>query len=198
MTTNQSTAEVNQPQNTENGSSVASSQPTVKYPSADTLLAMIQSEYDIEASRKRDLETRTGVLIALLGALIGFYATAIDFSMFKKANSSIEYLCFTLVILIYIFPFVTFFLSMKKFIDVLQTKSYKRVGIGGVSEESGVKPNDELSMKLAESYRAVVMDNEKANDVKALQFKKGIILMYFSLIGVIVAFIIKQIVTLII
>ncbi|MEH7482439.1 hypothetical protein V7157_15425, partial [Neobacillus drentensis] len=87
---------------------------------------------------------------------------------------------------------------MKKFIDVLQTKAYKRIGIAGISRATAREQKDEISMRLAESYKAVVTDNEKANDEKALQFKKGISLMYFSLIGVIIAFIIKQVVSLII
>ncbi|MBV2240959.1 hypothetical protein KQR57_14890 [Bacillus inaquosorum] len=51
----------------------------IEYPSSETLLNTITREYDAEANRKRDIETRAGVLIALLGALIGFYATALDF-----------------------------------------------------------------------------------------------------------------------
>lgn len=68
----------------------SASEKDVEYPSAETLLSTITREYDAEANRKRDIETRAGVLIALLGALIGFYATALDFSFFKKAHSPIE------------------------------------------------------------------------------------------------------------
>lgn len=168
------------------------------YQSADLLLSMIQKEYDIEASRKRDLETRTGILIALLGALIGFYTSAIDFSILKKANTSIEYLCLVFITIIYIFPLFTFFFSMKKFIEVLQTKTYQRVGLGGISEDTARRPKDKIALKLAESYKAVVEENGTSNEEKAQQFKKGISLMYISLIGVIVAYIIKQIVSLMI
>ncbi|MCC2339468.1 hypothetical protein OCF13_11915 [Bacillus tropicus] len=173
-------------------------QPEPQYPTADVLLSMIQKEYDIEASRKRDIEARTGILIALLGALIGFYTSAIDFSIFKKAHSTIEYLCFTFIGIIYIFPLITFFLSMKDFINVLQTKKYQRIGLGGITKNVAQKPKDVISMQLAESYKTVVEDNGKSNEEKAIQFKKGISLMYISLIGIIIAYIIKQIVSLII
>lgn len=200
------TASVNQEENTENGNLIESShlnhttsdESTLTNNASDIILQMIQSEYNIEASRKRDIETRAGVLIALLGALIGFYATAIDFSIFKKANSQVEYFCFVMVTFIYITPFATFILSMKRFIEVLQTKTYKRIGLPNSFISSSEMPRDELSIRLAESYRAVVKDNGLANDEKAAQFKSGVSLMYVSLIGIIIAFSIKQIISLII
>lgn len=192
------TSSVNQKENTKNSSANDSSEIISTYEGSDIILEMIQSEYNIEASRKRDIEARTGVLIALLGALIGFYATAIDFSIFKKANSPIEYFCFVIITLIYITPFVTFILSMKKFIEALQTKTYKRIGLPNSFDDFAEVPRDKLSIAIAESYKAVVIDNEKANDEKASQFNRGISLMYFSLIGIIVAFSVKQIIALII
>lgn len=167
------------------------------YPSADILLAMIQSEYNIEASRKRDIETRTGVLIAFLGALIGFYATAVDFSIFKKATSSMEYFGFIFLAIIYISPFLMFILSMRNFLKVLQTKTYQSISTDGISKEIAEKPKDEVAFKLAETYKLAVIDNEKANNEKAYQFRKGIFFMYISLIFIIIAFILKQIVSLV-
>ncbi|OJD94353.1 hypothetical protein A9485_05720 [Bacillus cereus] len=198
MTATNQTSSANSEQHERQINNVSNPQPEITYPTADVLLSMIQREYDIEASRKRDIETRTGILIALLGALIGFYTSAIDFSLFKKAHTPIEYLCFTFIIIIYIFPLVTFFFSMKEFINVLQTKKYQRIGLGGITENVAKKPKDLISMKLAESYKTVVEDNGKSNEEKAMQFKKGISLMYISLIGVILAYIIKQLISLLI
>lgn len=190
--------EQNETVSTENNSSSNNTnKKKCDYPSAELLLSTIQKEYDNEASRKRDIETRTGILIALLGALIGFYTSTIDFSIVKKASSPIEYLCVVFIGMIYIFPLITFFLSMKELINVLKTKTYQRIGIGGINETMAKKCKEEVSVRLAKSYKAVVEDNGKSNEKKALQFQKGILLIYISLIGIIVAYIVKQVVSLI-
>lgn len=67
----------------------------IVYPSSEILLSTITREYDAEANRKRDIETRAGVLIALLGALIGFYATALDFSFSRKRTVQLR--CYVLL-----------------------------------------------------------------------------------------------------
>lgn len=168
------------------------------YPSAETLLTFIQKEYDIEASRKRDIEARTGILIALLGVLIGFYSSIMDFKIFKTGDAPLEYIGLIFLGLIYIFPLVTLFLSMRHFIKVLNAKTYRRMGLGNNYKEMAQNSKEDTSIRLAESYKIVVEDNDKSNENKAIQFKKGINLLYLSLIAVIITYIIKQIISLII
>ncbi|RFM38024.1 hypothetical protein D0N38_15780 [Bacillus inaquosorum] len=134
----------------------------IEYPSSETLLNTITREYDAEANRKRDIETRAGVLIALLGALIGFYATALDFSFFKKAHSPIEMLCFSIIALLYIFPAIMQLIAFRHLINVLKTYEYQSLGLGGFNEVDGSLntnaklPKDELQYALADSYYNIV------------------------------------------
>lgn len=162
------------------------------YPSSDLLLSVIQSEYDIEVGRKRDLETRAGILIALLGAIVVFYLTEIDFSFFKTTNSKIEVLCFILISLIYLFPVVMLLLSFNKFINVLKTKSYQRLGLGGFDDETAKRNQNELSFDLMESYAVVVKSNAISNDEKADDFKEGIDKLTIAIIGITVTYILKE------
>lgn len=172
----------------------------IDYPSAETLLSTITREYEAEANRKRDIETRAGVLIALLGALIGFYATALDFSFFKKAQSPIEMLCFAIIALLYIFPAIMQLIAFKHLINVLKTYEYQTLGLGGFSSENGMldynakRPKDELQYDLVDSYHGVVEKNSNANETKARLYKKGIEKIYISIIGIVLVYFIKQII----
>ncbi|MEC1661060.1 hypothetical protein [Bacillus mojavensis] len=174
----------------------------IEYPSSETLLNTITREYDAEANRKRDIETRAGVLIALLGALIGFYATALDFSFFKKAHSPIEMLCFSIIALLYIFPAIMQLIAFRHLINVLKTYEYQSLGLGGFNEEDGSLntnaklPKDELQYALADSYYNIVKKNSNANDTKANLYKKGIEKIYISIIGIVLVYMIKQVILL--
>ncbi len=169
---------------------------TTEFPSGHLLLETIQKEFEIESSRKRDIETRTGILIALLGALIGFYANALDFSIFKEASTSLEYICVVLLGLLYLSPICTFLMALKQFLNILDAKAYQRIGLGGFNIQMAAKPSAEVATRLTDSYKSVLEDNDKVNEQKAKQFKKGITYMYISLIAVITAFLIKEIISL--
>ncbi|KJF47100.1 MULTISPECIES: hypothetical protein [Bacillus] len=172
------------------------------YPSSEILLSTITREYDAEANRKRDIETRAGVLIALLGALIGFYATALDFSFFKKANSPVEMLCFVIIALLFIFPAIMQLIAFKHLINVLKTYQYESLGLGGFNplnlEKSAKRGKDELQFLLTSAYHAVVEKNSIANDTKAKLFKKGTEKIYISIIGIVLVYFFKQIILLMI
>ncbi|MFP3419754.1 hypothetical protein R0K30_09570 [Bacillus sp. SIMBA_154] len=172
------------------------------YPSSEILLSTITREYDAEANRKRDIETRAGVLIALLGALIGFYATALDFSFFKKANSPVEMLCFVIIALLFIFPAIMQLIAFKHLINVLKTYQYESLGLDGFNslnlEKSAKRGKDELQLLLTSAYHAVVEKNSMANDTKAKLFKKGTEKIYISIIGIVLVYFFKQIILLMI
>ncbi|WP_016938730.1 hypothetical protein [Bacillus siamensis] len=176
----------------------------IEYPGSEVLLNTITREYDAEANRKRDIETRAGVLIALLGALIGFYATALDFSFFKKAHSPIEMLCFSIIALLYIFPAIMQLIAFKHLINVLKTFEYETIGLNGFSNENGSLqvnakfPKDKLEYAFVDSYYNIVKLNSKANDTKANLYKKGIEKIFISIIGIVLVYMIKQIILLII
>ncbi|MED5224163.1 hypothetical protein [Bacillus safensis] len=173
---------------------------SILYPSSEILLSTITREYDAEANRKRDIETRAGVFLALLGALIGFYATALDFSFFKKANSPIEMLCFVIIAMLYIFPAIMQLIAFKHLINVLKTYQYESLGLGGFNpgniEMSAKLRKDELQFLLSSSYHAVVEKNSIANDTKAKLFRNGTEKIYISIIGIVFVYFFKQIILL--
>lgn len=166
---------------------------SIIYPSGELLLQVIQKEYEIEAARKRDIETRTGIFIALAGVLIGFYASSIDFGHLNIGKTTLENIGFIFLVLVYVAPICFFLITLKKLINLLNAKEYKRIGIEGINEEIASMPVDQISTKLAESYRTVVEDNGETNENKAKDYNSSIKWLYTSLIAVIVAYIISQI-----
>lgn len=163
-----------------------------EFHAAETLLSIIQKEYEYEANRKRDLETRTGILLALLGALTGFYVKEVELTFIKTATTSIE-LTFLIIISIFcVVPIVTMLFAFYRLINVYNTKEYERIGLGGFSEKQAKKSRQVISYKLAISYKAVVETNDKVNTEKANQFQKGIKMIYWSITLMIVSYLLKQ------
>ncbi|MGG0284142.1 hypothetical protein ABEY41_03230 [Peribacillus butanolivorans] len=175
----------------------ADKEPVETFPSAELLLSVIQSEYTVEAERKRDFESRSGILIALLGALIGFYGTEVDFSFFNKADSSLEIVSIIFISLLYIFPVIMLLISFKHLLNVLKTKEYQRIGLGGFTVEVSKIQRDDVAKRLMVHYKDIVTRNGKENDAKANEFKLGIKNLYIALIAIVVVFFIKEIITII-
>lgn len=197
VTENQITQVTQVTENQVTQASNESSNQAPQFPSGQVLLDTIRHEYDIESSRKRDFETRAGVLIALSGALIGFYASSLDYSAFKEASTPMEYIGATLLGILYLLPTITLLISLGNFLKILDTKSYDRIGLGGFNDEMGQKPSDEVALRLAKSYKSVIENNHTVNENKVKQFKTGINFMYISLISVIVVYCFKEIINLV-
>ncbi|ATP40129.1 hypothetical protein CSE16_08730 [Solibacillus sp. R5-41] len=178
---------------TETQVSDESSSQVPQFPSGQVLLETIQHEYDIETSRKRDLENRAGVLIALSGALIGFYANTLDYSFAKEASTPFEYIAVVFLVLVYLLPLITLLTALWNFLKILDAKSYDRLRLDGFKIEVGKKASDSVSMDLAINYKDVVLGNHNVNEEKAKQLNKGIKLMYFSLIIVVFVYFLQNI-----
>lgn len=149
-------------------------------------------EYDIESTRKRDLEVRVGTLVAVISFLIGFYATGINFAGVKAKTDllgsigSITLFCF------YSSPLVLFLVTIKKLINILGAKEYKRLDLNLISEEYFYMNEHEYATKIAISYKNIVEYNTKINDEKAIAFNNAVTWLYTSLIFLAIAYIINQ------
>lgn len=154
-----------------------------KNESIDILYDLARNEYDNETNRKRDLETRAGILIALVGALIGLFFTVIDISIISNGKTVVETVFYAILALSYLIPLSIGFLSLKSFIDVIITRDYTRIDVNGISEQTAALEKQVLSFNLANSYKNAVINNEKLNNEKANYFKNGINKLFISFIS---------------
>lgn len=148
--------------------------PEMKYPSAKLLLSVIQKENDIEIDRKKALETRAGIFMGFSGALLAFFTKNIDFSFFNNVNPSQFMLFASLFAILFLGPIILLLIGVYNFIRVIATKEYKRIGLGGFSEDIAQQLEDETALQLMEAYRDVVESNGKSNEDKTKFFRRGI------------------------
>ncbi|MED4057575.1 hypothetical protein [Niallia taxi] len=158
--------------------------------SIDILFDLARNEYDNETNRKRDLETRAGILIALVGALIGLFFTVIDISIVSKGKTVVETVIYSILALSYLIPLSTGFLSLKSFINTIITREYTRMDVNGVTDQIAALEKQDLSFRLATSYKNAVINNEKLNDEKASYFNDGIDKLFNTFIAFLLIYIV--------
>lgn len=164
----------------------------VQYLSAPILFEVAIKEYEIEATRKRDIETRIGVLMAIVGVLIGFYASAVKFDKIDLKGNFMENIGALFLIILFLLPLILFIVTFKKMMNLLSVTEYQRIGLGGINKEIAKKNIDDTAIKLAASYKTVIDNNSKINHEKALKYNESIKWLYASIISVGIVFIVNQ------
>lgn len=139
-------------------------------------------EYDIESTRKRDLEVRVGTLVAVISFLIGFYATGISFEGVKADTDFLKIIGLITLFTVYSTPLVLFIVTIKKLINILGTREYMRIDLNLISSDYFYMGEEEYATKLALSYKNVVEHNTALNDEKAQRFNNAVEWLYISLI----------------
>jgi hypothetical protein len=159
-----------------------------EYPSSELLLSIVQKEYDLESDRKRDLESRAGILIALLGTMVGFYIKDINLSFIKGHSTEVELLFYILIIALYLVPVTSLMAALFHLVNVIMTRDYQRIGLG-FDYNLGMAQKDEVAQHLTWAYKDAVEKNMEVNDQKVIHFKKGIKFAFLSIISIIVIYI---------
>lgn len=161
------------------------------HPSAELLFNLAKGEYEYETNRKRDLETRSGILIALISAVMGLFISTIDITLIQKGKTIIETILFILLTVSYLYPLILILISLKKFINVLITRDYTRIDVDGINYETAKLSREELYLRLARSYKNAVNDNDSINNEKVNNFKNGITNTYLAVLSFVVIYLIN-------
>ncbi len=164
----------------------------MKYPSSEKLLEIAIKEYEIESTRKRDLESRVGVMIGIIGVLLGLYTSTLSLSKITFNSNIKENIGVVFIIFMCITPVILLLITLKKMVDLLSPKNYDRINIYGVNEENATKNFDEICFDIANQYKEVVINNQQVNYDKAESFNQAIKLLYFSIMSIIIMYFLNQ------
>ncbi len=146
-----------------------------KYPSGEILLSIAQKEYEYEIARKTAVETRAGVLITLLVAIVTFGVSTLGPPVIQMPIKSIKviilYSCYyTLAIL----AIGTIVFSLYKLLRVFLIDEYRRLDITNFNRSMGEFNKDVSAMAIAEKYCEIVNYNQNKNDIKIKAYSVGV------------------------
>ncbi|WP_046181422.1 hypothetical protein [Domibacillus tundrae] len=155
-----------------------------KFPSAELLLSVIQKEYDYELARKTAFETRAGILLAFVTAILPILISYIKISDLKKikithVTEATWYIIYLIFVIIAMCALITAFIFLLK---VFMADKYMRMTTKEFNQTYGKYPKDYIAISLTEQYRDIVQYNREKNNIKAKDYKLGTSV---SLIGVI-------------
>jgi heme/copper-type cytochrome/quinol oxidase subunit 4 len=152
-----------------------SNQSLEQYPSGELMLSVIQKEYDYETMRKTALETRAGVLITLLVAILTFAVTSIKIPKIKSSindeGALFYYFSFFLIVIVVIGSIM---LSLFFLLKVFFTDEYKRLDISDFISDYGKYKKDVVAMAITEKYREAITHNQDKNNKKANLYRLGV------------------------
>ncbi|KLU55473.1 hypothetical protein EL84_25870 [Paenibacillus sp. VT-400] len=163
-----------------------------RYESGPFLLTVIQAEYEYELERGRSIESRTGIFIAFLGALLVFMLEKLKLPKFTgKTYTLIEATPFVLSFLFFVGALLTILISVYMFIKVLSVKTHKRLKLSGFTAARANENENALATAIMVDYQQVVTRNNEVNTEKVLIFKKGTQYAFAALILAAIGYIIN-------
>jgi len=156
----------------------------IKYISGEFLLNILQTEYSYENERVRSLESRTGVFIAFLGALLVFLMDKLKLPSINVDNEYrlIEAFPRVLMILLTIFSLISIIIAIIYFVKVISIQTYKRLSFTGFNETNAKHKKEEVAVSIMIQYQDVITHNNDINNKKVKYYRTGI---YYILAGLI-------------
>lgn len=163
------------------------------FPALDTLLSIIQKEYEYESDRAKSFENRTGFFLTFTGALLVFLLTNYKFPniITKKLATFRDIMPYAIFIISISLTFLTLIASIFCFIKVISIKKYNRIKVNGLTEEFAKGEKERVEMGLILDYRDATLFNTEVNDKKAKWYKGGLYLILSSLVFTIVTYVIS-------
>ncbi len=168
------------------------SKDNTRFPSGEILLSVLQKEYEYEADRFRSLESRTGIFMAFVGAVLVFFANTIRIQHFNmKVETVLQALPYVLLILFSILTLLSLFISLLYFIKVISIQTYKRLSLDGFTESNATYDAEIVSTALMTEYKKIVEHNNEANNKKVKCYKIGVYYILVSLVFMAISYILS-------
>ena len=152
--------------------------------SLEPYFELVQNEYCNERDRKRDLETRGGIIITILVAI-----TAVIFDKIKLVDIfALLSVHLTFILLIKIITGLLIYLSFIGCVifsfKIIYTSSYAMFNISNISSQTlGNKKNYELG-NIIIAYRDIIKENRIMNEKKAKAFEYALQLIIICSISI--------------
>ena len=151
----------------------------IKYPSASILLEICKDEYSKERERATNYETKAGLFLSGIIALITIY---LDIIPFKKISTNLLSSTnnFTIIItsiycLLLLISFIFIILSFFHFTYILDSKKYMRVEYDNLNcEQNNMAVPDLVMYAMNQHYYQILKHNTSINNIKANKFSLGI------------------------
>lgn len=147
---------------------------TKNYPAAGVLLDIILNEYKNEIDRGRSFDTRSGIFLPFIGAIIIFLPELISGIKWEQTKYTIiEIAPYMLIVILTLVSLVLLLFSCTNFIKVLKSKEYERIKYYKLDRKIAKYPEDSMKVKLVEEYIKILDTNIKTNNEKAKYYKNA-------------------------
>lgn len=165
-----------------------------KYPSATLMLDIIMKEYEFESNRKNSIESRAGILLTLVGALLTIIPTFFSLSKYSKLEiKTVKDIIFPgIAILLFLLTLVLLSFSIIYFVKSLSTKNYERLSYTGFNKDNASALESEVALCIMCEYAKSIKINIEANNDKVNKFNSAIFFLKYALILYASMFIITQ------
>lgn len=162
------------------------------FPSGKILLSVLQKEYEYENDRFRSLESRTGIFMTFVGAILVFFASTIKIpSLNVKVGSVLQAVPYVLIIIFSILTILSLFISLGYFIKVVSIQTYKRLSLDGFKELNATYDEEPVATSLMVEYKKIIEYNNEANNKKVKYYKIGVYFILISLVLTAVSYILS-------
>ena len=150
---------------------------------------ILQKEYAYESERRKNLDTRSGVCITLVGALLVFLLSNMSISniYFDKAMTLIQSMPYVFYFIRLAISIICFLVSLYFFVGVISVSIYSRFNISQLTSRATLSELEYLKRIVLE-LEDLISINGSANDKKIEIFKKGLFFIKISTLAGAVAY----------
>ncbi|OCS88860.1 hypothetical protein [Caryophanon latum] len=150
------------------------------YTSVEIYYDEAKAVYEYERERKKELETRAGIFIAIIGVLISIMITTLNYDLWLQGVSILEKTFLIILQVLNASPLIFVLLAFHKFILVLKTEQYFSIMPNKFKDTDLENPIEVSQQKLFKSYQALYERNYLVIEEKAKNFNKGVFWISFS------------------
>ncbi|WP_432359820.1 hypothetical protein [Sporosarcina sp. UB5] len=147
-----------------------------------------------ERERKREIEIRAGVSLALIGVLITLILNLLDFSYWKNASNIIEVVGYLTITVLLCIPLITILKSLHYLLKVILTKGYNGVNIPAITDKILEESLLKTQRNIFKSHQDYIKQNRSLNQEKALDFNNGVRWLKYTLISLVIVFVVFSII----
>lgn len=146
-------------------------------------IKVVENEYNAERNKKNSFETRAGILLTFLGAIIVFLMEKIHLLNTAFRFTAEECSCLlNLKSLIGLLVYVFLGLAIHKLIELISVRPHDSFDVSEIDEELLTNNKLEALCKLMFTYRDIVVSFRKQNEQRASALKFALYCVFSTLV----------------
>lgn len=151
---------------------------SIQFPGAERMLQISMDEYSKERERSNSLDSKTGVFISALNALVALYLPMFPFAKIKTvytSGSRGDAVLTTIGLVILLIALVFLVRGFYYLIQSISLKQFQRVNYDNLNDrEVLLQDVDAIDAGLVNHYHTILKGNVKINDEKAERLANGL------------------------